>query len=155
MIEVSKKNIGGLSLELSQLPAFSALPAFHRFLAYIGPAVPALAVTLKQLKGKKLAALTPEVAVPLLAGLLEALPSVLVKSPPEETVELAKLLLAPCIVVMGDGRRARLLEVADEVLTGKLKAMLEIIGWAVQVHFGGFFDELGAAAARAPVPPAA
>lgn len=154
MIETAKKTIGGYSFELSQLPAFTALPAFQRFLAVAGPMLPTLATVYKTMKGKRLTELGDEDAQKLIDAVTNNLPAALVRANPEEVLDLAKVLLEPCLVKVGK-KLQRFNDVGDALLVGQLPVLLQLIGWAVTVHFGSFFPARGLVATEAPEKPAA
>lgn len=148
MIKTERKTIGEFTFELEQLPAFTALPAFHRFLAIAGPGFPMLAQAFKAMKGEG-----AEVAADGRAKMLDiigaGLPDVLMRAKPDEVLELSKVLLETCLVQPKGGKLTRFLDVGDELLRGRLPVLLQLIGWAVRVHFGSFFDVLGAGALKA------
>jgi hypothetical protein len=155
-IEVQTKKIGGLTFKLSQLPAWTAFRAFHRFLSIVGPVFPALAAAFRAVRGKTPGEpLSDDAKAKLLDGLASGLPEALMRCKPEELEALAKELLAPCIITMPTGKSAELLDVLDEVLSGKLPVLIQLLGWAVKVHFGDFLPGLmtsGALEALEPSP---
>jgi hypothetical protein len=139
-----------MTFKLGQLPAWTAFEAFHRFLAIAGPVLPALAGAFGAVKGKKPGEpLSEDAKAKLLEALAEGLPVALMKCAPGELRALAQQLLGPCIVTTPDGKNAELLEVMDNLLVGKLPLLLQLLGWAVQVHFGSFLAGLGSLGAPA------
>jgi hypothetical protein len=61
-------------------------------------------------------------------------------------------MLEPCVVLGKE--RVSFNEVGDELLRGKLGTYLQLLAWAVGVHFGSFFSELGAMTAPSAAAPA-
>jgi hypothetical protein len=150
-VGIKKKTIGEFTFELSELPAFTALTAFQRFLAIAGPLLPTLATAFKLSKGKTAAGeLTEEDRGKLIAVIADTLPGALAHAKPDEVLELAKVLLEPCMVQPKGGKLVRFLDVGDELLRGRLPILLQLMAWAVGVHFGSFFAALGASALAAP-----
>lgn len=145
-LQTKKKVIDEFTFELTELPAFTALTAFQRFLAIAGPLLPTLANTFKLMKGRTEAEMNDEARAKLLDVLAESLPKALSFSKPGELEELSKVLLEPCLVQPKGGKMVRFLEVGDELLRGRLPVLMQLIAWAVGVHFGSFFAGLGASA---------
>lgn len=143
-LETQTKKIGGLSFRLSQLPAWTAFTAFHRFLAIAGPVLPALSTVFKSMSSKKPGEpLSAEAKQQVLEAIAVGLPEALMRCKPDELRELSETLLKPCVVIMGDGKSAQLPDVIDSVLTGRLPVLVQLVGWAVMVHFGSFISDLG------------
>lgn len=153
-VQVKRKVIAEFSFELTELPGFAALTAFQRFLAIAGPLLPTLASAFKLMKGQTGTEMTAESRGKLLETIADTLPKALAGSKPGELEELSKVLLQDCLVQPKGGKMVRFLEVADELMRGRLPVLLQLIAWAVGVHFGSFFAELGALAPAA-APPAA
>lgn len=154
MIQTKRKTIAEFTFELSELPAFTALTAFQRFLAIAGPLLPTLAQAFKIAKGRDLSnpnsGMSEEDRGKLIAVISETLPGALARASPGEVLELAKVLLEPCMVQPKGGKLVRFLEVGDELLRGRLPVLLQLMVWSVGVHFGSFFGALGASALAAP-----
>lgn len=142
-VEVRKKTLAGIDFELSEMPVFQASQAFHRFLAIAAPVLPALTKGAAMLAKGKIdevdrATLLAEIA----PALLQNLPAIFKSTKPEDVELLAREMLAICFVKTKKGRVAAL-DVLDDLLRGKLPAYYQLLGWAAQVHFGGFLAARG------------
>lgn len=149
-VTIQKKTIAGLDFELSEMPVFQASQAFHRFLAIAAPVLPSLTAGAAMLaKGKLEDADRAKLLAEIAPALLRGLPQVLTSTTPEKVEELAREMLALCFVKTKKAKVA-VLDVLDELLRGKLPAYYQLLGWAAQVHFGGFLGARAQSADPAP-----
>jgi hypothetical protein len=145
-VQTHKKTLGGLDFELTELPAFEGLDAFQRFLGIISPSLPALSKGFSAFRSKKPGeALSPEARAALIDAIAVALPEVLMRCRPGELSELSRIVLGPCLVQTKGPKKqlAKLLDIVDELLRGKLDVLLQLLVWGVQVQFRSFSSLLG------------
>jgi len=146
MVETKTRSIDGLNFGVTQLPAMRGLRLFNRLGRVLAPAVARAAAS--QTDG--------EVQLEGLAGALDLL---FAKLSDDELEGITRELLWNATV---EGRP--LLQELDATLGGKVGTLLKLVGFAVEVNYGGFFAVLRGlvptlvprpAASRSSSPPSA
>lgn len=119
MLKTETKEVAGLSVATTQLPAMRAYTLLARLLKIAGPAVAQM--------GKSSLG---EVAAALFSNL-----------DPAEFPAVAREILA-CTTVTLDGRTVALSsnEAIDTVFNGRLPALIGVLRHALEVNYSGFFD---------------
>lgn len=141
------KQIGSLTFQITQLPAWENFRAFHAFLKLVGPsAEPVLKIATRLALGKGNKPASVELA-PVILDLVTSLPQTLAMSNIEDLEAFARTMFKTVIVVGAGGEGATqkavpLLDVFDSMMTGKLMVVMEVLWACVQENFGGFFEDL-------------
>ena len=137
MIEPQTKSIDGRTFTVAPLPAMRQYKLMTRLAKRLGPGLgPALGglfPQLQQMKGVDLRKVD-------LAALLPALGALFDQLDPDEAEAVLKELLQTSLI---DGKP--LLPVFDAELQGKMGTILKLLGFALEVNYGGFFGGLDGA----------
>lgn len=126
--QAETRAIDDLEVTVQQLPARRAERVFHRLMAAVGPALGAAAANLGQ-GGSVL-----DVDVDLGA----AIKVLFDRLTWQEIEAIQKELLETAIVKVGD-QTAKLMDVVDDVLAGKVGTLLKITAFAIEVNFRDLF----------------
>ncbi len=129
MAQVHTKLIDGYQVQLSPLPAFTALEQFTALTGLLGPA-------LMSLIGKD-------------EGMATALAASVRSVKGSDVTALIRALLATCQVTI-NGNNVPILPIFDTEFQGKLLTVFKITAFAIEVNYGDFF-----AAARGALGPLA
>lgn len=134
------KDIDGLSFSVTKLPPMKSLRMLNRLRRCVGPA---LGKMLGAVGGKGLG----DMDVSRIGEALEAL-----NLPDQELEDITRELLAATFVTV-DGKTGQLLPQMDMVLLGKVGTLMKVLGFALVVNYGSFWQDLRALApARATGP---
>ncbi len=140
-IESRKKEINGITFEVTQLPYFKAQRLFTRLLKLLGPGLMALAQAAGAAGGR---ALVAAIASKDVSDFAPALSSLFDGLDPEDAERLTKQILDGARVVY-NGKLVDLVENMDVVVGGDFWTGLAVQAWALSVHFGNFSSARGAA----------
>ena len=124
MIQTKKKNIEGLDVEVTQLPAMRALEVFARLGNMISPAIP------------HLSGLTLESdAIPLLGALLRHVDPPVLLSLSKDVLSNTRVLVDGKMIPLSDN------DLINLAFNGRLKALVQTIRFALEVNFSDFFGD--------------
>jgi hypothetical protein len=131
MIKTESKTVDGIQVTTTQLPAMRAFKLFFRLVRLIGPALGAFGDFDPKTDLK-------EVMKAMSPSFMAAFSSL----DPEEATALACAILENTVAfIPGQGNIQLNNQAAlDIVFSGRVKAMLNVVVFAVQVNFSDFFD---------------
>lgn len=145
MRESQSKEIAGLGVTVQQLPATRSLLLMHRLGRAVGPAM-AKAIGGNKLAGLKLADLE-------LSGIGEAVQMLFDRFTEQDLTHTLKELFESATISDGTAQLP-FLRTMDDKFAGKPEALIQAVGFALEVNYGNFIGALlgfvGAHQAKAP-----
>ena len=131
MLKTDSRVIDDLDVKTTQLPALRSFTLFTKLGRIISPALEQAA---DLFSGKSLATMEVSAIAPALAALFEQLK-------PDETKDLVHDILENTVVVL-DGKLYDLSsdDVINHVFTGRFRAMLSTMAFALEVNYSDFFS---------------
>lgn len=141
-MEAQKTTIDKFEFELQPLPAWDYYEASLRMVQLLGPSI---------LPISKLVASSESTSEKIDMKMVGAIITALRVAPVPEVMSLSKMILKDCLVRgdldsgKGEVKFQKLDKVFDSILRGKLMTIYKLLGWAIQVNFSGFFEDMKSA----------